>query len=362
MFKIGLRICLILTISVLLGSFLVTKGEAWQFQSGEEINLKEVILADYQDKLWIVDPSTLEFTLFFAPEFPDLQSFGDVSISPQANRIYFIVIDRKKGRPISDINEEYLSTLVQFDLASGETTELFSDPHLARMSTVSSDGQMEMFFSNLPHPELAYYCLFNVNTRDCTRLERGVEINNIVWLNSNEFIGTSTGISKFVVDGENLEEQILVPITANIRGRFTVSHDLKTIFLIFTVLEGERYKPKLASFDLATQAYTELPYELSDIFAAINAMSVSPDNRWLAYKAGLQLNVLDLNTGASILQQENVLEFVWTPDSTSIIATIDPQNFGDPMSLVKIDVASGQITQSVELESMLYLITAYGSQ
>jgi len=272
------------------------------------------------------------------------------------------VIDRKKGRPISDINEEYLSTLVQFDLASGEITELISDPHLARMSAVSSAGHMVVDFANITDPMATYYCLFNVNTLDCVRLERGININDMVWLNSNEFVAISTGISKFVVDGENLEEQILVPITANIRGRFTVSHDLKTIFLIFTVLEGERYKPKLASFDLATQAYTELPYELSDIFAAINAMSVSPDNRWLAYKAGLQLNVLDLTTGAALLQQENVLEFVWTPDSASIIATIDPQNFSEPMSLVKIDVASGQITQSVELESMLYLITAYGSQ
>ncbi len=89
-------------------------------------------------------------------------------------------------------------------------------------------------------------------------------------------------------------------------------------FIHYDALSDEKI---LYAFDTRTFELTERrDVEISDVFAAVTAIRISSDGRYLAYKIRSDLYIVDLSSGQTVSTFQDILLFQWVSNET-LVAT-----------------------------------------
>jgi hypothetical protein len=322
-----------------------------------ELHTQDILIHD-KHNIWLLDSSDLSLTLLVDLSQKGFLIGGDVHVSPRHDYIYML------AQELEGSDENY--RLIRYRLADGSIQTVFEtqeSPGLARMSPISPDGKSTfLFFSgglDRSTIHMAYTCLLDIEAGSCTP----GDVNFIIiepfwfWLSKDSLAGIQYNSVYFLsIEHENITISDFSKSSEYLIYRAAYRNSEPSLILTAYRQNSGAQEPLLLSLDLDSYELSKLPWRPTYYGAAFNSLFVAPNGRYAAYKRGLYLEVLNLETGEIGVQQDDVLDFAWLANSEQLVVFTDlPLPSEDNLSVVNVD--SNQNRSIWSPDHQVYIVT-----
>jgi hypothetical protein len=322
-----------------------------------ELHTQDILIHDNHN-IWLLDSSDLSLTLIADLSQNGFLIGGDVHVSPQHDYIYML------AQELEGSDENY--RLIRYRLANDSIQTVFEtqeSPGLSRMSPISPDGKrIFLFFGeglDRSTADMAYTCLLDIEAGNCMPVDINIIITELFWFWLSK--DTLAGVHYNSVYFLSIEHENITISDFSKSGEYSIyraAYRNSEPSLVLTAYRQlpDAQEPLLLSLDLDSYEFSELPWRPTNYGAAFSSLSVAPNGRYAAYKQGLYLEVLDLETGKIGVKQDDVLDFAWLANSEQLVVFTDlPLPLDDNLSIV--DVGSNQNRSIWSPDHQVYITT-----
>jgi len=310
----------------------------------------DTIIVQRANRIWLVNPVTLEESLLL--DYDDGQNTQIRGLALTHDRRHILAVRGKGTGGLMTYSEA--DQVIRIDVNTQAIDVLLERPYLLGVSDISPDGKQAVV-AYLRAAELraaAIFCILNVDTGNCEELDFPIQRLDTYWIDNDTIVAVSADDgSLYSINSDNLETERIEVVpedhSVDSTDRIPGTND----FLVSLRLIGETFEPKLVVLDPMANEASELPFQVidSDFYYSFGRLSISPDGQYVWYNWDPRYALLDLQTGEHIQELEGVGLVNWLSNSEEIVATTS----GDEDSveqLVRINVFSGQIEQSVQID------------
>jgi hypothetical protein len=322
-----------------------------------ELHTQDILIHD-RHNIWLLNSSDLSLTLLVDLSEKGFLIGGDVHVSPQHDYIYML------AQELEDANEHY--RLIRYRLANDSIQTVFEtqeSPGLSRMSPISPDEKRTFLFFgeglDRSTADMAYSCLLDIEAGNCMPVDINIIITELFWfwLSKDNLAGVHYNSVYFLsIEHENITISDLSKSSEYSIYRAAYRNSEPSLILTAYRQLPDAQEPLLLSLNLDSYEFSELPWRPTNYGAAFSSLSVAPNGRYAAYKQGLYLEVLDLETGEIGIKQNDVLDFAWLANSEQLVVFTDlPLPSEDNLSVV--NVGSNQNRSIWSPDHQVYIVT-----
>lgn len=311
----------------------------------------DVLIYD-QEKIWLLDPK--DYTLSLLLELAQKGIVGyaaEFHVSPKHDFMYLMAHETHER-----------NMLFRYDLRNKDVRVITHFAVQAQISRVFPDAEHALITMYPPELGLAPQCVLEFKTGDCFPVDPEIPIpaRGGLWLSRDMVLTTS--IDRGIKLLSFKENQFSVGKTIVRPGTSLYTADLISdccVVLAAYQQEGqEEGKPVLLSLDRDSFELAELPIVPTDYGAAFNDISVSSNNRYIAYQQGLYLEIKEFCSGKAMATLSGVLYSAWIRDTDSLLAYVEHSDYpGDPDELVVLDASTGQVQTILTLDHQVWFET-----